>query len=233
LQKQKTAIELLNKDLTQFAHIAAHDIKSPCASIATGIDFLKHKYHGMLDDEGERFLEMLSDTSRNVIEMINGILQHSLHTNISEIDKQHFTFGSIVHEVKKLVNLPGGFTIECINEGLGLYTCHAGLLQVLLNLCNNAIKYNDKEHGVIIFSAEDAYSCYSFSVKDNGPGINPEDQSRIFDLFTTLGVCDRFNNKGTGIGLSTVRRLVQKMNGAIAVSSQVGVGSSFNFTIGK
>ena len=107
------------------------------------------------------------------------------------------------------------------------------LLQVLLNLCTNAIKYNDKENGTILITATQNDSQYKFSVQDNGPGIAPANQARIFDLFSTLGTKDRFNNKGTGIGLSTVKRLVEKMNGTISIDSQTGKGSTFNFTFSK
>ena len=102
-----------------------------------------------------------------------------------------------------------------------------------MNLCTNAIKYNDKWQGEVQVSVKDTGPAYSFSVKDNGMGISPENQKRIFDLFSTLGLYDRYNNKGSGVGLATAKRLVQKMGGDIQIDSEPSIGSTFSFTISK
>ncbi len=233
LLAQKAEMEQLNKDLARFAQVTAHDMKSPCASIAMCSNYLKENYSGILDEEGKIFLDMMEKTSLSAIEMVEGILNHTKQVNRGDIEKEIFKFGSLIDELKKLIIIPAGFSFENNNNELELYTSRPILLQVLLNLCNNAIKYNDKEHGSIMISAADTGASYAFSVKDNGPGISPENQNKIFELFFTLGVRDRNNNLGTGIGLSTVKRLVQKMGGDISINSQPGNGCSFDFTISK
>ena len=186
-----------------------------------------------MSKDGLNLLGLLEDTSHTAISMVNGILDHSVAVNSVAIAKEKFTFGSIAGELEKLITLPPGFSIEVINASLVLYTSKYILLQILLNLAGNAIKYNDKDNGLIFLSASENKHNYKFSVKDNGPGIAPSDQQRIFDLFCTLGASDRFNNKGTGIGLATVKRLLERMNGSIAVNSLPGLGSSFDFSISK
>ncbi len=120
-----------------------------------------------------------------------------------------------------------------MNSELVLYTSKSILAQVLLNLCSNAIKYNDKQIGELSISAFENKNTWEIHVKDNGPGISKENQAKVFDLFTTLGVPDRYNKKGTGIGLSTVQRLVQKLNGSIKIESEPENGCCFYVSIGK
>lgn len=83
----------------------------------------------------------------------------------------------------------------------------------------------------IDFWSDDEF--YLFSVKDNGYGIENHQLSKIFETFVTLGTNDRFNNSGTEIGLSTFKKLVENLGGAIHVTSEVGVGSEFKFSIKK
>ena len=105
--------------------------------------------------------------------------------------------------------------------------------QIIVNLIQNALKYNDKENPKVVISFSEDELYYYFSVIDNGKGISPKEQERIFELFTTLGIRDRFGTKGTGIGLSTVKKLVEKMAGKIMVKSTPGEGSEFSFHIKK
>jgi len=233
LEMQRKQLEKTNQDLSRFANVVAHDIKSPFSTLAMGLAMLIDKYSSGMNKDGLNLLGLLEDTSHTAINMIDGILDHSIAVNAVAIAKEKFTFGSIVSELKKLVTLPTGFSFEVINDSLQLYTSKYILLQILLNLAGNAIKYNDKDNGLIFLSASENKHQYKFSVKDNGPGIAPSDQERIFDLFCTLDATDRFNNKGTGIGLATVKRLLERMNGSIAVNSLPGLGSSFDFSISK
>ncbi len=233
LEVQRKQLEKTNQDLSRFANVVAHDIKSPFSTLAMGLALLKDKYSSGMSKDGLNLLGLLEDTSHTAISMVNGILDHSVAVNSVAIAKEKFTFGSIAVELEKLITLPPGFSIEVINASLVLYTSKYILLQILLNLAGNAIKYNDKDNGLIFLSASENKHNYKFSVKDNGPGIAPSDQQRIFDLFCTLGASDRFNNKGTGIGLATVKRLLERMNGSIAVNSLPGLGSSFDFSISK
>jgi signal transduction histidine kinase len=233
LHQQKTQLQQINEDLSRFAYVVAHDIKSPCSSLAMSVVYLKDAYGQLFDAQGLQLLDMMESTSMSAIKMVDGILEHTRVVNSADTDKETFSFGSIYNELSNLLTLPAGFKFEANNTAMELRTSRYALLQVLLNLCTNAIKYNDKENGNILITATQNDSQYKFSVQDNGPGIAPAHQARIFDLFSTLGTTDRFNNKGTGIGLSTVKRLIEKMDGTISIDSQTGKGSTFNFTFSK
>ena len=233
LVAQKAQLEELNKDLTRFAYVVAHDVKSPCASLAMSAAYMKDNYSTVLDKDGIKFLEQMEDVAKSAITMVDGILKHSQMVNAPDVIKEHFTFGAVMDEVRKLIPIPAEFTFGVDNREFELYAPQSMLMQVLLNLCTNAIKYNDKWHGEVQVSVKDNGASYSFSVTDNGRGINEEDHKRIFELFSTLGQQDRFNNKGSGVGLATAKRLVQKMGGDIEINSEPGKGSIFSFTISK
>ena len=233
LEEQKAVLEQVNKDLQRFAHVAAHDIKSPCISLAMSAEFILDSYADVLDTDGKAMLGMMKDTSHAAIKMVDGILKHTLILNKTEETKERLRFESLAAEVKGLLDIPAGFSFKVINGDLTLYTSRFILLQALVNLCTNAIKYNDKENGELVVEAGETEQTYWFAVKDNGRGISKKDQEKIFELFGTLGVTDRYNNKGTGIGLSTVKRIVEKMGGSISVQSETGAGSTFEFTIRK
>ena len=233
LMVQKAEMEQLNNDLSSFAHVVAHDIKSPCSSLVMAAAWLKDSYSSVLDEEGMALLSMMETTSRTAINMVDGILRHTQIVNQNSIEKEHFIFGELVQEIKKLVAIPINFVINVTEPGLNLFTSRYMLLQILLNLCSNAIKYNDKDNGEIVIAAKEMDTMYSFSVTDNGRGISKEHQKGIFDLFHTLGIRDRYNNLGSGVGLSTVKRLVTKLNGKIDISSEEGKGSTFTVTISK
>jgi len=158
LAAQKEQLEELNRDLNRFAYVVAHDVKSPCSSLAMSVAYLKDAYASVIDAEGVEFLDAMEETAKNAIAMVDGILKHTRMVNSADITKEHFTFGSIMDEVRKLIPLPAEFTFGINNRDVELYAPHYMLMQVLLNLCTNAIKYNDKWHGEM-----------QVSVKDNGP----------------------------------------------------------------
>lgn len=233
LALQKASLERLSEDLKRFAYTAAHDIKSPCVSLAMSAEYLLDNYAQSLDIDAREMLDMMKDTSQRAINMVDGILSHTLVLNKGDETKQKFTFEQLMLDIRPMLNMPSAFAFNVVNKDMQLFTSHFLLTQVFVNLCSNAIKYNDKEDGEITVEAGEKDNRYCFFVKDNGRGINEIDHSRIFDLFSTLGTTDRFSKRGTGIGLSTVKNIVERMGGNILVHSQPGEGSVFEFTINK
>src|SRR5690606_3636549 len=102
------------------------------------------------------------------------------------------------------------------------------LQQVFSNLISNAIKYNDKEEGLITIGFKESEEYYTFSVKDNGPGIDADYHERIFVIFQTLQERDAVES--TGVGLAIVKKIVEWQGGTIWVNSEPGQGATFTFT---
>ena len=112
-----------------------------------------------------------------------------------------------------------------------IYTDPIILHQIINNLLCNAFKYNDKSLGKIKIVVKGDDDQLTFEIVDNGPGIPMEFHERIFEMFQTLSQTDRFGNKGTGIGLNTVKNLVDLLGGQIRIQSKLGEGSSFKITL--
>ncbi|RYE25145.1 MAG: GAF domain-containing sensor histidine kinase [Sphingobacteriales bacterium] len=232
LNMQKEELKVLNQSLERFAYVAAHDLKSPCNNLMQLADLLKSNYGAQLDEEGNWMLDAVGSASATLGGLIDGILQHTRSINEINVDKDQTTFGQLAGEVEQIINVPPTFTFTYTNADMELFVPKSALQQILLNLCVNAIKYNDKESGELTMAAAQEDGHYKFTVSDNGPGIPEVQHEKIFELFATLG-SDYEGNKGHGIGLSTVKRLVEKHGGAISIHSEPGKGSTFEFTMKK
>ena len=104
---------------------------------------------------------------------------------------------------------------------------------ILINLITNGIKYNDKNDVLISILIEEKEENIRINVIDNGPGIDHLHKDRIFEIFETNHAMDRFGEKGNGIGLATVKTLVEGLGGSIKLISNPGEGANFEFTIKK
>jgi len=198
-----------------------------------GVQYMRDLYGDVLADKEDTIIELLEGASSAIVKMVDGILQHTVAVNNADLKKTAFTFADLMQEVRDLLTVPEGFIFQLNNGDLLLMAPRYGLLQIILNLCTNAIKYNDKADGQVTVSAHENEHHYLFTVADNGKGISENDQQVIFELFRTLDGTDRNNNKGYGIALSTVKRLAEKLGGNISVTSVPGKGSTFTVSISK
>ena len=130
-----------------------------------------------------------------------------------------------------LLNITEDCIINLPEENIIISSNRAALEQIFLNLLGNSLKYNDKPKIKIDIEFSQTPDFYYFSVKDNGIGIPKEKEDDIFKLFTVVAKSDRSGNKGNGIGLSTVKRLVSNLGGNLKMTSEVGKGTRFNFSI--
>jgi signal transduction histidine kinase len=233
LEKSQQELTNLNEELQRFAYVLAHDLKSPCNNIMSITQLLTDAYDDKLDADGRQMLTYLQSTSQSLKKLIDGILAHAKTIHSLSEFKERTSFEELVAQVRALVPLPSSFDIKVDNGGQELYVSVPVMLQILLNLCSNAVKYNDKENGLIELGVEETPMQYLFTVRDNGTGIPESSFSEIFGLFKTLGKKDRTGNLGHGIGLGTVKKLVEKSGGEISVSSVVGEGTTFTISIAQ
>ncbi|MEI6821881.1 MAG: GAF domain-containing sensor histidine kinase [Bacteroidota bacterium] len=234
LQTKIFEIETQNKGLEQFARIAAHDIKSPLNSIIMMSEFFEMSYGEQLDAEGLDFLKLISNSSAKLVELIDGILQYSKNARLLSENKEDINIKSIVEELIPLVDPKNEVKINFTNEDDSLvYTNKIAIKQIFINLLTNAVKYNDKEEILLTVAIENINEFVKVNVIDNGQGIKEEDIEKAFKIFEVLSNADRYGEKGNGIGLATVKSLVEGLGGTITLKSEVGKGSNFEFTIKK
>ncbi|MGB2862025.1 MAG: CBS domain-containing protein [Sedimentisphaerales bacterium] len=219
-----------NEELQEFAHITAHDLKTPLRAIGTLADWLSKDYADKFDEQGKEKVRLLVTRAVQMSALIDDILRYS-RVGHDVTEKRRVDLNTVLSEVIAGIDPPENIEITVENELPVLICERTQILQVFQNLLSNAVKYMDKPRGQIKIGCVEQDSFWKFSVTDNGSGIEKRHYERIFKLFQTLSPCDGVEN--TGIGLSIVKKIVELNEGSVCVKSEVGKGSTFVFTLPK
>lgn len=231
LEKMRVELKKRNSQLKDFAGIVSHDMKMPLANLIMTSDLLRIKYGKNFDDQGKEYLAYLKKSSFKLSNYIHGILDHYESDNLAESQQEDFDIHDLLEEIIDLLNINYDCTINLPEENINLHCHRAALEQIFLNLLGNSLKYNDREKIEISVGCHVDKEFYHFSITDNGIGIPLDKQEEIFELFTVLTDMDRAGNRGNGIGLSTVKKLITSLGGQIKVESIVNHGTTFSFSI--
>ena len=171
---------------------------------------------------------MIKSTLEKMENLIANILEYSSiasSENITvEINTQH-----IVDELLEMLFIPDHITVKVLGELPVLKGDQTKIHQVFQNLITNAIKYNDKEEGLITIDVKEQLTYFEFSIKDNGIGIEKKNHDKIFKIFNAL----HRDKDSTGVGLSIVKKIIDLHGGDIWLESEPGEGSVFYFTLKK
>lgn len=231
LENVKKELNDHNAMLKNFAGVVSHDMKMPLANMIITADILKAKFGEKLGVEGLSYLKNLKQAGLRLSGYINGILDHYESDNIAASNCEEFDVHQLLEEIIDLLNITEDCIINLPENNTIISSNRAALEQIFLNLLGNSLKYNDKPKIIIDIEFSQTPDFYYFSVKDNGIGIPKEKEEDIFKLFTIVAKSDRSGNKGNGIGLSTVKRLVGNLGGNLNIESEIGKGTRFNFSI--
>ncbi len=218
-------------DLEKFSSVASHDLRSPLNNIISLTNLINDQYADVLDEDGKEYLAYLSNASRQLADLVSGILEYSKSSRLLVDNKELVDVDELIGEVFSLLHKPDHLKLTHDSAGMKILTSRIAMKQILLNLCDNAIKYNDRPDAIIDITLSEQKNLFLFQVKDNGPGIEEADQKRIFELFERVGNAQE--KGGIGVGLSIVKKLVEKLGGAIRVVSAPGEGTAFVFSIPK
>lgn len=233
LQESQKEIQIRNTELEQFAYVVSHDIKSPLNNIISLTRILKEDQKEKINETGEQIINHIANSSLRLKSLIDGIISHYIGVNIEVIDKTEIGLESLFKEITDLLDSRHEYEIMYDSDLTSIKTNEVAIKQILTNLISNSIKYNDKTEVKIDTSVTSTDDLYQFTIKDNGRGIDQGQFSKIFETFATLGTKDRFDNSGSGIGLATVKKLIEKLGGSITLESDLGVGTTFKFNIKK
>ncbi|SEA45528.1 GAF domain-containing sensor histidine kinase [Pedobacter hartonius] len=228
-QLEKTNHNLLNSNvlIQKFASMAAHDIKNPLSNVLLGSQALKIRYEKQLYEGCLKLIDLNISSTQNLLQLVDEMLEYSKSPSSLLANKRQFSLNGLLKKIINMQIIPKGIKISIPEEKYEIYTSLIAFDQIILNLLNNAIRYNDKEEGLIDIRFEQDDEYYKLEIEDNGIGIPAEYHEKIFTSNFTLGQTDRNQQKGTGIGLSTVKDLVTALNGSIDVTSAPGTGSTF------
>ncbi len=229
LKHYSAELKRSNEELQHFAYVASHDLQEPLRMISSYLQLIKRRYKGKLDADADEFIAYAVDGADRQQKMINALLEYS------RVDSFGKLFESADCEVileRALTNL-----VVAINES-GAVISHDSLptvmaddtqlLQVFQNLITNAIKFRGNEPPHVHISARHNENEWIFSVRDNGIGIDPEYNKRLFNIFKRLHGREY---PGVGLGLSICKKIVKRHGGRIWVESESGKGATFCFTI--
>ncbi len=233
LEELQLELKAQNKQLKNFAGVVSHDMKMPLANMIITSDMLIAKYGAQLDDQAKEYLAYLKQSSFTLSEYISRMLEHYESDKTASLREETFDSHDLLEGIIDLLNINVDCEINLPEANIEMHANRAALEQIFLNLISNSLKYNDKKKIKIDIDCKEEDTFYQFAVSDNGIGISKDDLENIFELFTTTGILDRNGKKGNGIGLSTVKRLVKRLEGEIEVFSTLGKGTTFKFTIKK
>jgi PAS domain S-box-containing protein len=229
--KQRTAeLEASNKELRDFIYVSSHDLKTPLRGISQLAQWLVHDYADAFDEQGQEMVRLLIIRAKRMDNLIDGILEYSKVGRIVGKDEE-IHLNTLVREVIHSLTPPDHIRIMIENELPVIIGNKTRIVQIFQNLVENAAKFMDKPQGEIKIGCADKDSHWTFSVADNGPGIDKKYYKKIFQIFQTLEPRDVREN--TGIGLALVKKIVELHGGNIWIESTPGQGSTFYFTLPK
>ena len=230
LQKESLLkkLEKSNDELQEYAHVVSHDLKSPLRSINALVNWIKEDNKDQLAIETQDHLTMIETTLEKMEQLISDVLEYSSIGSSNSVIQQ-VDLNVVMTDIRALLHCPDHITLSW-NQKLPTITADKIKIQQLFqNLMSNAIRYCDKDPGVVTIDFTENALQYTFSVKDNGIGISEEYHHKIFKIFQSLNM----HKESTGIGLSIVKKIVDLYKGDIWLESTVGEGTTFFFTIAK
>lgn len=234
-EKEKQLAEDRLQIQTEFTSTVSHELRTPLASIKSSIDIIHSGIPGALNSDQKMFLEQAKSNIDRLNRLINDILDLSkMETGRMELKFTMCDLRAIAREVidgELALAQSRGLSLDLeAAENLPLIKADSDkLIQVLENLLGNALKFTDQGQITIFIQHEPANQQMICRVQDTGIGIKPEDLPKLFKKFQQLDSTRQI--KGTGLGLAICKEIVERHGGKIWVESELGKGSSFNFTL--
>ena len=219
-----------NEELTHFAYVVSHDLKAPLRGIKILTEWLSTDYGDQLGGEAAEQFALLQSRVERMHGLIDGVLQYS---RIGRVKQQvmPIDLNELLENVVDAIAPPEHIKVTIQGPLPRINGEKTRIMQVFQNLLSNAVKYIDKAEGKVVVACEEDPDAWTFSVTDNGPGIEAKYFDRIFQIFQTLAPKDQFES--TGVGLTLVKKIVEHHGGRVWVESEVGQGSRFAFTLPK
>jgi len=230
LQKHAKDLARSNADLAQFAYVASHDLQEPLRIVSSYAQLLERRYKGRLDADANEFIDFMVNACRRMQNMINDLLAYarvdSSGKELEEVDLNR----ALAHASDNLRALMNERGVELQTSKLPTIVAEESqMVQLFQNLLANAIKFNESTPPRIRVSCAEDRTEQVCTVADNGIGIDPRFQERIFKPFQRLHASDEY--AGTGIGLALCRRIVERHGGRIWLESEPGRGTRISFAL--
>ena len=197
-----------NDNLNKFANVVSHDLRSPLSNIISLAELMKEENQESWSEESLKYLEYIKISSYSLKDYVDGILKFYKSDELFHIKEEVVNIKTLVNELKKIADIKNIITFDITGHVEEVVVNKTALMQILVNLITNGIKYNAKKEIVLGIEVSENADFYYFDVSDNGNGIPEEYLTKIFDLFTVVGAEDVNGNVGTGIVLAIVKKIV-------------------------
>lgn len=230
LQKHSEALEAANKELQHFAYVASHDLREPLRKMSNFAGLLGRRYTGQLDERADRYINYVVDAAMRMQGLIDDLLLYSRAGRMELIKERVDTEEMLERIINDLEPQLVAASAQVTHDELPVVDAHVSQLgQLFQNLLTNAVKFRSARDPRIHVSCEKSKPGWTFCVRDNGIGIDPEQFERVFGIFQRLH--NREEYPGTGIGLAVCKKIVERHGGRIWVESAPEEGSKFFFTV--
>jgi PAS domain S-box-containing protein len=230
LNSTLTELERSNTELEQFAYVASHDLQEPLRKIKNFADLLEMRYTEQLDDKARKYIDYMVNGAERMQGLISDLLTYSRVSTQGKKMKEVSLENILNHAIDNLELSIQESNATILFENLPVVIAdETQMIQLFQNLLGNAIKFRKEEEALIQINFEKTASEWHISVSDNGIGIEPEYQDRIFEVFQRLHTREEY--AGTGIGLAVCKKIVERHGGRIWLESTYKEGSSFHFTL--
>ena len=239
LRKKNSLLESLNDEilkknvqLNQFAYRLTHDLKVPIQGVNSLITFIKEDHKELIKNTTlEEWIDLIYSRNEYMEFLINGILEYTKVSN-DKICFDYFNVQEIIQYIvgNNALHIPA--QIHYSNCDAVIKCSKIGFIQIIQNLLSNTVKHTDKQQSNVWISLEEDQTNYSFIYEDDGPGIQEEYWEKVFELFETVG--PKYT-KNSGIGLSTIKAIVERLGGTIYLKNRENnqTGACFCFVLPK
>ncbi len=232
-------LKSLDKAKTEFVSIASHELRTPMTSIKGSLSLLKSGVLGDFNHSCMKIINIAETETDRLIRLINDLLDLAkIEARSFSLEEQWFDANEMIKKtLESLQGLAQSARIKLRYGFLEKETLVHGdsdrLQQILTNLISNAIKFTPEDGYIDICVSINKHQHFRISVNDKGPGISEKDKSLVFEKFRQVSSSTRQLVKGSGLGLTICKAIIEEHGGEIGVESEIGKGSSFYFTLPK
>ncbi len=207
------SLEHRNQELAQFAHVAAHDLKTPVRGISTLTEWIEEEVkHHYPSPQLQHYLQLLRQRIYRIDGFIDGLWEFA-SLGQTPVPLETVDVPELLQQMLQACSIPPSFEIVLEIERVSMTTCKRHLCKVIKELIQNAIKHHDRDRGKLVVAVKDVEGQLHFTFADDGPGIPPEFHQRVFRLFETVEPRDACEN--VGVGLTIAKKIIELCNGKI------------------